>query len=196
MSSNFFESNSYFIDEKVNYLKFANCYKIYNESGLQIGTINQKLSGGQKFLRLLLNKSMLPFRLEIRDSNEQLLVTVSRGWTFFMSKISLLDPNENLIGTISQKFKLLKPNFKIFSNAGAQIGEIQGDWKAWNFTIHDATGNQIGTISKKWAGAVKEIFTTADKYHVSVDPSYSNLAGKTILLASAITIDMVLKESK
>lgn len=196
MSSHFFESNNYFIDEKVNYFKFENCYKVFDENGVQIGSVKQKLSGGQKVLRLLLNKSMLPFRLEIRDANEQLLVSVTRGWTFFMSKISILDPQENPIGSITQKFKLLKPSFRIFSNAGAQIGEIQGDWKAWNFVINDASGTQIGTISKKWAGAMKEIFTSADKYHVSVDPSYANLAGKTILLASAITIDMVLKESK
>ncbi|MEJ0033396.1 MAG: hypothetical protein WDO15_25040 [Bacteroidota bacterium] len=46
------------------------------------------------------------------------------------------------------------------------------------------------------AGAVKEIFTTADKYVVSLDPSYSNMMNKIIVLSSAITIDMVLKESK
>jgi len=31
MKTNFFESNNYFIDEKVNFFKFENCYQIYNE---------------------------------------------------------------------------------------------------------------------------------------------------------------------
>lgn len=31
MKTNFFESNNYFIDEKVNFFKFENCYQIYNK---------------------------------------------------------------------------------------------------------------------------------------------------------------------
>ena len=43
---------------------------------------------------------------------------------------------------------------------------------------------------------MQEIFTSADKYNVTIDPTYSNNANKMAILASAITIDMVLKESK
>ena len=65
MKSTFFESNSYFIDEKVNLFNFENCYQIYNDKGENIGIIKQKLSAGQKLLRLLISKAMLPFLLEI-----------------------------------------------------------------------------------------------------------------------------------
>ena len=56
----FFEGHSYFIDEKVNLFQFENQYKVFNEKGENIGSINQKLSLGAKVLRLLLNKAMLP----------------------------------------------------------------------------------------------------------------------------------------
>lgn len=100
------------------------------------------------------------------------------------------------IGTIQQKFKLFKPTFKILDNTGVQIAEIGGDWKAWNFTIKDNAGTPIGTISKKWAGAMQEIFTSADKYNVMLNADYLNKENKMAILAAAITIDMVLKESK
>lgn len=196
MSTNFFDSNTYFIDEKVQLFKFENCYKIYNDKGESIGSINQKLSGGQKILRLLLNKAMLPFLLEIRNSNDQLEASISRGWTFFMSEIIIKNANGTIIGTIKQKFKLFKPTFNIFNPNGELIAEISGDWSAWNFKITDTANNQIGAISKKWAGAMKEIFTTADKYNVTIQPSYSNLQNKITILSGAITIDMILKESK
>jgi len=196
MKSNFFESNNYFIDEKVNFFKFENCYQIFNEKGENIGAIKQKLSAGQKFLRLILNKAMLPFLLEIKNSDDQLEASISRGWTFFMSKITIKDAQGNIVGTIKQKFKLLKPTFKIYNPSDVLIAEINGDWKAWNFKIVDASDNQIGTISKKWAGAMKEIFTSADKYNVNIESSYSNIENKIALLSGAITIDMVLKESK
>jgi uncharacterized protein YxjI len=196
MANRFFESNTYFIDEKVQLFKFENIYQIYNDNGESIGSIKQKLTIGQKLLRLLLNKAMLPFLLEIRNSNDELEASISRGWTFLMSKIVIKNAQGNTVGTIKQKFKLFKPTFKIFDPSETLIAEISGDWKAWNFTITDTSQNQIGTISKKWAGAMKEIFTSADKYNVSIDPSYSNLQNKIAILSGAITIDMVLKESK
>lgn len=196
MKSNFFESNTYFIDEKVNFFKFENCYQIYDDKGENIGAIKQKLNIGQKLLSLLISKTMLPFLLEIRDSNDNLEVTISRGWTFILSKITIKNAQGEAIGYIKQKFKLFNPTFNIFNTSEELIAEISGDWKAWNFTINDAANNQIGSISKKWAGAMKELFTTADKYNVQIEENYSNLENKIAILAGAITIDMVLKEKK
>ncbi|MCT4638848.1 MAG: phospholipid scramblase family protein [Bacteroidales bacterium] len=193
---NFFDTNSYFIDEKVNFFNFENCYKVFNDNGDEIGSVRQKLTSGQKLLRVILNKAMLPFKLEIRDIDNKLQATISRGWTFFMSEITIDDADGNRIGTIKQKFKFLKPTFKIFDTAQNLIGVITGDWKAWNFTIKGANDNQIGTIDKKWAGAMKELFTTADKYNVTINPEYTKDKAKIAIISSAITIDMVLKESK
>ena len=196
MNSNFFDSNNYFIDEKVNYFKFENCYKVFNNKGNEIGSVNQKISVGQKLLRLLLNKNMLPFQLEIKDSNGNLQTSISRGWTFFMSTILIDDSKGNNIGSIKQKFKLFKPTFKIYNKSEQLVAEITGDWKAWNFQIKDSYNKPIGTISKKWNGAMKEIFTTADKYNVDINSNFTNISNKILILSSAITIDMVLKESK
>lgn len=196
MNSTFFDTNTYFIDENVNYFKFENCYKIFNEKGENIGTINQKLTAGQKVLRLFMNKANLPFLFEIRNSNNEIEASISRGWTFFLSKIIIKDAIGNKIGSVQQKFKIIKPGFKIFNNMGMIIAEISGDWKAWNFVITDNSNVPIGSISKKWAGIAKEFFTTADKYNVNIDPNYSNKENKIVILSSAITIDMVLKESK
>ncbi len=196
MKSNFFESNTYFVDEKVNFFRFENLYQIYDGNGENIGVIKQKLSVVQKLLRLLLNKNMLPFLLEIRNTNDEVEATISRGWTFFMSKIVIADANGETTGIIKQKFKFFTPTFKIYNASEDLLAEISGDWKAWNFTIVDEFGAQIGTITKKWAGAMKEIFTTADKYNVNIEESYKNQENKKAILSAAITIDMVLKESK
>lgn len=196
MNSNFFESDSYFIDEKVNYFKFENCYKVFNNKGTEIGSVNQKISTGQKLLRLLLNKNMLPFQLEIKDAKGNLQTSISRGWTFFMSTITIDDSKGNNIGCIKQKFKFFKPTFKIYNKSEQLVAVITGDWKAWNFQINDSYDKQIGTISKKWNGAMKEIFTTADKYNVDLNSGFTNVSNKMAILSGAITIDMVLKESK
>ena len=196
MISNFFDSNTYFIDEKVNFFKFENVYNIYDGEGKNIGAVKQKLTTGQKMLRLLLKKPMLPFLLEIKDDIDQVEATISRGWTFFMSKITIADPDGNKIGMVTQKFKFFKPTFNISDKDDRLIATITGDWKAWNFVIKDAQDKEIGKVSKKWAGLAQEMFTTADKYNVNLIEDITNKEHKMAIMASAITIDMVLKESK
>lgn len=164
--------------------------------GVNIGAVCQKLTIGQKLLRMILNKGLLPFLLEIKDVDGNEQAAISRGWTFWMSKITITDGNGNMAGTIKQKFKFFKPEFIISDANGLEIAIIKGDWKAWSFEINDANQKQIGTISKKWAGAMQEIFTSADKYNVSLNSEITDNLRKIAILSAAITIDMVLKESK
>ncbi|MDR2768894.1 MAG: hypothetical protein LBB82_11280 [Treponema sp.] len=194
--SPFFENNDYFIDEKVAFLKFTNAYKVYNSGGEQIGAIQETMHGGLKLLSLFVNKAFFPFKLNILDTEGKVLATIKRGWTFFMSKIQVLNAEGSPVASIKQQFKLFKPTFHIFDMGERPLASITGDWKAWNFTITDAGGSQIGTITKKWNGILKEAFTTADKYIVSIKPGVAEDSGKIAIVATAITIDMVLKESK
>jgi uncharacterized protein YxjI len=192
---NFFKNNDYFIDEKVQFLKFTNTYKVYDSSGSQIGVIEESMPAGLKFLSLILSKAFMPFTLDIVDVERNVLVTIKRGWTFFLSKISIYDGGGNEIARIKQQFKMFKPTFYITDLNDASLAVISGDWKAWNFTIAENGDKQIGTITKKWNGILKEAFTTADKYIVSINSETEGIK-RIATLAAAITIDMVLKESK
>jgi len=164
--------------------------------GLQIGAVIQRVPGFHKFLRLFLKRTLLPFHLELRDVDGNLLASIHRGWTFFLSTITIKDGQGKELGYIKQKFRFLKPRFRIFDVNNFLIAEINGDWKAWNFNITDASGSQIGNINKKWAGIAKELFTSADKYHVTIEPRYAEDSNKINIVVTAITIDMVLKENK
>lgn len=192
----FFKNDDYFIDEKVGLIKFSNAYKVYGQNGEQIGNVQQVVPVWHKILRLFLNKAMFPFTLDIKDMNDVVLASIQRGWTFWMSKIKIVDANGVEIGGIKQKFKFLKPTFLITDQYGQTIAEIKGDWKAWNFNIVDGNEKQLGTITKKWAGILKEAFTTADKYRVTIEKDCPEDINKIAIVAGAITIDMVLKESK
>lgn len=184
------------IDERLNLIRFANHYRLYDGEGKEMGAIRQKLSTAGKILRLLVNKAMLPFELHIENMDGKAEAVIKRGWTIWMSKISIEDGDGREIGSIKQKFRLLKPRFVISDVLDQTIAEINGDWKAWDFVISNAQGQAIGAISKKWGGVAREIFTSADKYHVALHPGLHDEKQRTIILAAAITIDMVLKESE
>lgn len=192
----FFEKDEFLINQKVNFLKFECEYKIFDLEGVQVGIVRQKMSVSKKILTLFIGKAMLPFFMEIIDMEGKTLASISRPWAWWIPKVSVRDGDGNLIGHIKHVWKFLKPTFKIFDSQWQDIGEISGDWKAWNFKISATDGSNIGNITKKWAGVMKEVFTSADNYRVSINPEYAEDTNKIVLVSAAITIDMVLKESK
>ncbi len=191
----FFENDKYIVSEKVAILKFTNSYDVFDGFGNMIGKVKQDMSVGHKLASLFIGKSMMPFHFDIIDQEGNILVTIKRGWTFWMSNISVLSGGRE-IATINQKFAMMKPRFNINDATGQQIGEIAGNWQAWNFKITDNSGREIGKIDKKWNGVFKEGFTTADKYQVEIDQVVKEDTQKIVIVATAIAIDMILKEAQ
>jgi uncharacterized protein YxjI len=64
---------------------------------------------------------------------------------------------------------------------------------SWDFAIHDSTGTEVGRITKKWAGILKEGYTTADTYILQVDAEVSPDL-RLLMFASAAGLDVALKQ--
>jgi hypothetical protein len=77
---------------------------------------------------------------------------------------------------------------------GELLGLITADnWRSWDFAIEDSRGSEVGRITKRWAGILREGFTTADRYllHVAAEvPADLRL----LMFASAAGIDTALKQ--
>lgn len=190
----FFLNNTYVIDEKVQVLTFSNGYKVYDESGKEIGYIKENMPASRVILSLFLSKQMLPFTLEVYNNDGKIIASLTRGFTFFMSKMKVLDENGSQIATIKQKFGL-KPKFELLDMNENKIAHIQGNWTAWDFKITDGGSTQLGSISKKFAGFAREFFTDADKYIVNIEPSVTNEAQRIAIASTAAAIDMIMKEN-
>ncbi len=190
----FFSNNTFVIDEKIAAFKLSNAYKVYNGEGQEIGAIQERKPFTYILLEFALSKRMVPFELDILNVDGKCIAQLKRGLTLFMSKVQILNEAGAPIGSFKQKFTLLKPKFTLVDNLVQEIAIIKGDWKAWNFEITDAAGQKIGTIDKKWNGMAKELFTTADKYAVNIDPSVTDENTRIAVASVAAAIDMILKE--
>jgi uncharacterized protein YxjI len=83
-----------------------------------------------------------------------------------------------------------------FDTADNQVAEVKGDWKGWNFRFLNKGGREIGSVTKKWAGLGKELFTSADNYIIALTDAEANRDTRSLLLAAGICIDVVFKESE
>ena len=193
--------NQFFIKEHVGLFKLSNAYDIIDpQSGKKVGLAQEKPGGLILFLRLIINKQMLPTKVEIIENPDDKgigknIVTIKRGLTFIRSKVRVFIDGDKEIGYLKSKLFSLGGGFWIYDSFDKKLAEVKGDWKGWNFKLLDDSGKEIGTITKKWGGLGKEMFTSADNYMIAISESASkDMGAKALLLAAGIAIDTVYKE--
>jgi uncharacterized protein YxjI len=123
------------------------------------------------------------------------VVSIHRGVTLLRAKVTVTDASGSQLGYFKSKILSLGGGFYVYNMADQQIAEVKGDWKGWNFKFIGADGREVGTVTKKWAGIGKELFTSADNYIISFSDGIANSPEAcALLLAAGIAIDTVFKE--
>jgi uncharacterized protein YxjI len=121
---------------------------------------------------------------------------LTRTRAMWKSKLHVVDGQDAPMGSIVQKKLIGKIRFDLEGPSGEPLGWIQGqNWRAWDFVIHDAQGSPVGRVTKKWAGAARELFTTADNYLLEIAPSVQGPL-RYVALAAGSGIDTALKQAE
>ncbi len=194
------DRQTYFIREHVGFLKLTDTYDILDpDTQEQLGIAKEKPGTLFQILRLFVNKKLLPTKVFVYegkdfDNDANLLFSIQRGVGLFRTKVNVLDETGQVVGWFQSKMFSLGGAFQVFDANGNEIALVKGDWKGRNFRFLDPSQNEIGKISQQWAGLAKELFTSADRYVISLNEQPS--PGKAILLlAAGLAIDTVFKET-
>ncbi len=188
--------NTFLVKEHVGMFKAANNFDIHDpESGqiiLECREPNLGVFG--KIFRFTDFKRMTPFDIYVKTPDGRQVVRITRGVSFFLSKVSVFDDQDNLVGGFKQKFFSLGGAFDVLNAAEQKVCTLKGNWSGWDFKFNRGE-MELAHVTKKWAGLGKELFTSADNYVLDIknivkpeDPS------RQLLLAAVLCIDMVLKE--
>ena len=190
--------NLFFVKEHVGFLKAANNYDILDpETGETIiHCREEKLSFITKMLRFTDWKTLTPFEVDLTTPDGQPLLTVKRGATFFISKVDVLDGKEQRVGGFKQKWFSLGGAFKVLDEQDNEICQLKGKWTGWDFRFLSLDGSvEFASVTKKWSGLGKELFTSADNYILQIsDDVPPNNSLRYLILGAVMSIDMVLKE--
>ena len=184
------------INQKPKLIELTNEYRILSEDGAEVGSIRQEgQSKARKALRLLTSvDQFLTHRLAVYDLGGRKVVELVRPAKVFKSTVNISDGEGHPAGRIVQENVLGKKRFRLEGADGGVLGAINAEnWRAWDFSIQDASGKEVGRITKKWAGLLREGFTTADHYLLRVEEPVSPQL-RMLMLASAAGIDTALKQ--
>lgn len=184
------------ISQKPKFVEMTNEYEITDESGAHLGVIRQEgQSKARKLLRLVTSiDQFLTHRLVVYDDADQKVLQLVRPAKVFKSTVEVVNGDGAGLGKIVQENIIGKKRFRLAGPADETLGSIDAEnWRSWDFAIHDASGREVGRITKKWAGILREGFTTADRYLLSISGEVSgDLRG--LMVASAAGIDTALKQ--
>ena len=187
--------NTFFVKEHVGLFKAANNYDILDpETGETIMLCREDIGSITKLFRWTDYKRMTPFNINITTPDGEKVVNVNKGVSFFRASVNVKDENGNPLGGFKQKFFSIGGKFDVLNNNGQPVCSLKGKWTSWEFKF--IRGNEeLATVTKKWMGAGKELFTSADNYILQINdnvPQDSPL--RQLIMAAVMCIDMVLKE--
>ena len=188
--------NVFLVKEHVGMFKAANNYDIYDPDTNQIvmECREERLGLFTKMLRFTDYKRMTPFDIQVRTPEGQQVVRITRGVSVFLSKVAVRDENDQPIGGFKQKFFSIGGKFDVLDRNDRPLCTLKGKWTSWDFQFISGT-EELGRVSKKWAGLGKEMFTSADNYVLTISETVPpEHPVRKLILAAVMCIDMVLKE--
>jgi len=184
------------LSQKPKFIEMTNEYEITDEDGARVGTIWQEgQSKARKLLRLVTSvDQFLTHKLAVYDADGVKVLELVRPAKVFKSTVEVHDAADARVGKIIQENVVGKKRFRLAGASDEVLGSIDAEnWRAWDFAIHDAAGNEVGRITKKWAGILREGFTTADRYLLHISGEVSGPL-RTLMVASAAGVDTALKQ--
>lgn len=182
--------------QKVKLIETTQEFKIWDDTGAEVGTIRQEGQSALKRAARLLTSldQYLTHTLAVYDRSGAKVCEMTRPRKVFKSRLTVRDGTGRDSGTIVQANVLGKIRFDLQGPSGEPLGQIRAEnWRAWNFSIVDAAGKEVARITKKWEGLAKTLFTPADNYLLEVDLAVRGDL-RLLVLASAAGVDVALKQ--
>ena len=190
------QRNMFFVKEHVGLFKAANNYDVLDPqtSEVILHCREDDLGFFTKLLRFTDYKRMTPFDMRIKTPEGSTVVRVTRGVSFFVSDVKVMDEHDRVVGGFKQKFFSIGGRFAVLDAQDQPVCTLQGNWTGWDFKFVSG-GTVLAQVTKKWAGLGKELFTSADNYMLTIaDSIRPDDPRRLLLLAAVMSIDMVLKE--
>lgn len=170
----------------------TNRYDIHNLSGGVVGHAQEEKRNW--FLRNLLGGTR-PFGMNITTEAGTTLLHLDRPFRWFFAFMNVYDGIGNFIGSVQQKFAWLNRHFQLQDRNDQVVLEIQGKiWKPWTFQVLK-NGTEVALISKQWSGLGKELFSKADNFSLTFNPSCP-MEDRPLITATLFLIDFCFFERK
>ena len=167
-----------------------NQYAILDVQQNELGTIAERSGGLLNTLKRLLLRRHRPLAASVCGRDGRELLTLQRPCFLFFSRMNVRTPDGRTLGRVVRRFGILYKRYDLTDPQGRVFASIASPrWRLWTFPVQPRGGGPGATISKKWGGGLKEIFSDADTFRIEFGGGDWSDAQRAVLMAAAISID-------
>lgn len=171
-----------------------NRFEIFDDEGRLIGRAAEEAGGVGAVLSRNFFGKCRPSTIHVYDAEGQEVATGRKPFRFYFHRMGLYEGSK-LVGAIQRRFSIFHRLFSLEDETGQELLRIKSPWfRIWTFKLL-ADETEVGRISKRWGGALKEMFTDADSFRVEFSHPKLPLAAKKLLLAGVFLIDFTCFEN-
>lgn len=167
-----------------------NRYAVMDASGTPIGVVAEVSSGISAFFSRWLLGSHRALDVHVLETDGREILHLRRGFFWFFSSLDVVLASGAKLGRVERRFGILHRKYDLideFDKCFARI--IAPRWRIWTFPVESTDGASKAEISKKWGGALREVFTDADTYRISFEGGSWSSAHRKVIFAASISID-------
>lgn len=170
-----------------------NRFELSDDEGRRLGLAAEESAGfGAMFARNFLGKCRKA-TIHIYDEAGNRVGRGEKPFSWFFHRMEVYDGTKK-IGAIQRKWSWVSRKFAIENEAGREVMQIYSPiFRIWTFKLM-LEEQEVGRISKKWGGMLKEMFTDADVFGMEVDDNVPNEL-RAILLVATFLIDFTCFEN-
>jgi len=189
-------TDQYFVRQKKEWTEIIvdfetkNQYTILDPEKNELGTISEVSSGIGGFLKRNFFGSHRSLDIRVHDIDGSAVLRMARDFFFFFSSLDVTAEGGAKLGSVERRFGILYKKYDLHDEHGRLFAEIRSPlWRIWTFRVKHRDGSGEAEISKKWGGALREIFADADTFRVAIENGNWSATERWILFAAAISID-------
>jgi len=167
-----------------------NQYEVLDIEGHAVGTISEVSSGVGGFLKRNLYGSHRSLDVRVHEVGGQPVLRLSRPFFLWFSALDVFEEGGAKLGRVERRFGILYKKYDLLDAQDRCFAEIRSPlWRLWTFPVRHVNGAAEATISKKWGGALREVFADADTFRVAFEAGTWGGTERAVLFAAAISID-------
>lgn len=184
------DQNVFVVKEHAKLLSSRNTYDILDpETAKPIAVAEQKTTAMAMLLGQILKPPATTIEVRTKPGDELIFSVRRRG--LLLKKVEAVDAKGEVLGVYKTKKLSLAGGFHVYGADGKHLAEIRGKLLKADYTFYTPDGKTIlGSVSKKWDGVGRALFSSADTYRVEVKPEAADdPTMKTLILGAALAAD-------
>jgi uncharacterized protein YxjI len=191
----FFAANPLLVKQPKRFMIDESEYHCFDQRGQQLAHVYEPdLDTGMRVLRHFVdNTAGFRRKVVVNDMYRRPRLVIDKQWSWMTATTTVSWPDGRPVGTIEQDLKFFKAGFTLMDPWKRKLGTIEGNFVGREFVINDHNGHEVARVDRT-VPDLGELFTAADTYVLR--HRYPTLPEplRTLVVASGIAIDLVLRE--